>query len=52
MCKEFPNLMQDEFEISMIEELRFSLGFQIKQHIDGIFIGQEKYVKIFLKRSK
>ena len=41
--KEFGELMSMEFEISMIEELTFFLGFQVKQMREGIFISQEKY---------
>jgi hypothetical protein len=35
--------MTDRFEMSMIEELRFFLGFQIKQLEDGTFFSQIKY---------
>ena len=43
MCEEFSGLMQSEFEMSMMGELRFFLGLQIKQESNGIFICQEKY---------
>jgi len=36
--------MRKEFEMSMIGELNFFLGLQIKQCKDGIFINQSKYV--------
>lgn len=49
-CKEFGDLMSKEFEISMIGELTFFLGFQIKQMREGTFISQEKYTKDLLKR--
>jgi len=52
MCEEFSSLMQNEFEMSMMGELGFFLGFQIKQHPNGIFISQEKYVKDILKKYK
>ncbi|KAK2388390.1 putative mitochondrial protein [Trifolium repens] len=52
MCEEFSNLMQSEFEMSMMGELRFFLGLQIKQQEDGIFICQEKYIKDLLKKYK
>ena len=42
--------MQGKFEISMIGELKYFLGLQIKQQKDGIFIHQEKYAKDLLKR--
>jgi len=44
--------MQSEFEMSMMGELGFFLGLQIKQHPNGIFISQEKYVKDILKKYK
>ena len=42
--------MSKEFEMSMIGELKFFLGLQIKQTKDGIFINQSKYIKELLKR--
>jgi hypothetical protein len=51
-CKEFGELMSKEFEMSMIGELTFFLGFQVKQMSEGIFISQEKYTKDLLKRFK
>ncbi|KAK2989895.1 hypothetical protein RJ640_019478 [Escallonia rubra] len=39
-----------EFEMSMMGELTFFLGLQIKQSKDGIFINQAKYTKKLLKR--
>jgi len=44
--------MQSEFEMSMMSEIGFFLGLQIKQHPNGIFIGQEKYFKDILKKYK
>ncbi|GJX93437.1 retrovirus-related pol polyprotein from transposon TNT 1-94 [Tanacetum coccineum] len=41
--------MHDEFEMSMMGELNFFLGLQIKQLEDGIFFNQSKYVKEMLK---
>ena len=38
--------------MSMIGELTFFPGFQIKQMKEGIFISQEKYTKDLLKRFK
>jgi predicted aconitase with swiveling domain len=49
-CKEFGELRSKEFEMSMIEEFTFFLGFQVKQMREGIFISQEKYTKDLLKR--
>ena len=51
-CKEFGDMMSREFEMSMIGELTFFLGFQIKQLDEGTFICQEKYTKDLLKRFK
>ena len=36
--------------MSMIGEIAFFLGFQVKQIREGIFISQEKYPKDLLKR--
>ena len=52
LCQEFAKVMQNEFEISMMGELTFFLGFQIKQMKEGIFISQEKYTKKILKRFR
>ncbi|GJV48937.1 retrovirus-related pol polyprotein from transposon TNT 1-94 [Tanacetum coccineum] len=38
------------FEISMMGELNFFLGLQIKQLEDGIFFNQSKYIKKMLKK--
>ena len=38
--------------MSMIGELTFFLGFQVKQMREGIFISQEKYTNDLLKRFK
>ncbi|KAE8707081.1 hypothetical protein F3Y22_tig00110387pilonHSYRG00804 [Hibiscus syriacus] len=43
-------LMQSEFEMSMMGELSFFLGLQIKQRKDDIFINQAKYIKDMLKK--
>jgi hypothetical protein len=42
--------MTNGFEMSMMGELRFLLGFQIKQLEDGIFISQTKYTYDILKK--
>nr|GEX62032.1 putative ribonuclease H-like domain-containing protein [Tanacetum cinerariifolium] len=44
-CDEFKVLMKGEFEMSVMGELKFFLGLQVKQLHDGIFISQDKYVK-------
>ncbi|GKA48917.1 retrovirus-related pol polyprotein from transposon TNT 1-94, partial [Tanacetum coccineum] len=50
MCDEFSKIMHDEFEMSMMGELNFFLGLQIKQIEDGIFFNQSKYIKEMLKK--
>ncbi|XP_039122090.1 uncharacterized mitochondrial protein AtMg00810-like [Dioscorea cayenensis subsp. rotundata] len=42
--------MQEEFEMSMVGELNYFLGFQIKQCKEGIFISQTKYAQNLVKR--
>jgi len=43
-------MMQEQYQISMMGELKFFLGLQIHQQRNGIFISQEKYLKDFLKK--
>ena len=45
LCEEFVAAMQGEFEMSMMGELSFFLGLQVKQTKDGIFPCQSKYCK-------
>ncbi|KAF7146057.1 hypothetical protein RHSIM_Rhsim04G0138000 [Rhododendron simsii] len=42
--------MQGEFEMSMMGELNFFLGLQIKQTNEGILINQAKYAKELIKK--
>jgi hypothetical protein len=42
--------MTDRFEMSMMEELKFFLGFEIKQLEDGTFLSQTKYTHDILKK--
>ncbi|WRX18654.1 Reverse transcriptase [Theobroma cacao] len=42
--------MQGEFEMSMMGELKYFLGLQIKQSEKGIFINQERYTHDMLKK--
>jgi hypothetical protein len=44
------SLKSTEFEMSMIDELNFFLGFQIKQMDHGTFVFQDKYLKDILKK--
>ena len=50
LCQEFAKLMQSEFEMSMMGELNFFLGLQIKQTKEGISINQAKYTREILKK--
>jgi len=50
LCEEFLAAMQGEFEMSMMGELFFFLGLQVKQSKDGIFLSQTKYCKEILKK--
>ncbi|KAG9459176.1 hypothetical protein H6P81_003684 [Aristolochia fimbriata] len=48
--RQFFKHMQEEFEMSMVGELAYFLGFQIKQRVDGIIISQEKYARNLVKK--
>jgi len=50
LCEEFALSMKGEFEMSMMGELTFFLGLQIKQSPKGIFICQTKYTKELIKK--
>ncbi|GJU25438.1 retrovirus-related pol polyprotein from transposon TNT 1-94 [Tanacetum coccineum] len=50
LCDDFAKIIHDEFEMSMMGELNFFLGLQIKQMEDGIFFNQSKYIKEMLKK--
>ncbi|GJS52539.1 retrovirus-related pol polyprotein from transposon TNT 1-94 [Tanacetum coccineum] len=50
MCDEYAKIMHDEFEMSIMGELNFFTGLQIKQMEDGIFFNQSKYTKEMLKK--
>nr|GEW37484.1 hypothetical protein [Tanacetum cinerariifolium] len=50
LCKSFKKLMKDKFQMSLIGELTFSLGLQVKQKKDEIFISQDKYVAEILRK--
>ena len=47
---EFSECMKGEFEMSLIGELIYFLGLQIKQTKGGIFFNQSKYTKEILKK--
>jgi hypothetical protein len=42
--------MIQKIEMSMMEELKYFLGFQIKQLQEGTFICQSKYIQDILKK--
>jgi hypothetical protein len=42
--------MTDKFEMSMMGELEFFLGFEVKQLKGGTFVNQAKYTQDMLKR--
>jgi hypothetical protein len=47
---EFAKLMTDKFEMSMMGELKFFLGFEVRQLRRGTFINQAKYIQDMLKK--
>jgi hypothetical protein len=49
-CDEFSKIMTDRFKMSIMGELTFFLGLQIKQVEDGTFISQTKYTRDILKK--
>jgi hypothetical protein len=48
----FVDDMRREFEMSMIDELQFFLGLQIKQSMEGTFLHQDKYTKDIVRKFK
>nr|GEY88234.1 uncharacterized mitochondrial protein AtMg00810-like [Tanacetum cinerariifolium] len=50
LSTEFEQLMHNRFQISSMRELTFFLGLQVEQRKDGIFLSQEKYVSVILKK--
>jgi hypothetical protein len=49
-CEEFRKMMTNEFEMSIIGELSYFFGLQIKQLKNGTFESQGKYIKDMLKK--
>jgi hypothetical protein len=49
---EFARLMTNKFEMYMMGELKFFLGFEVRQLRGGTFINQAKYKQDMLKRFK
>nr|GEV61173.1 hypothetical protein [Tanacetum cinerariifolium] len=50
LCKSFEKLMKDKFQMSLMRELTFFLGLQVKQKKDGIFISHDKYVAEIVRK--
>jgi hypothetical protein len=46
----FQEMMESEFQISMMGELTFFLGIQVKQMKQGTFVHQAKYRKDLMKK--
>jgi hypothetical protein len=46
----FQEIMENEFQMSMMGELTFFLGIQVKQTKEDIFIHQAKYTKDLMKK--
>jgi hypothetical protein len=46
----FQEMMENEFQMSMMGEITFFLGIQVKQMKQGIFIHQAKYTKDLMKK--
>jgi hypothetical protein len=51
-CEEFSRIMIHKFEMSMMGELKYFFGFQIKQLQEGTFICQTKYIQDILKKFR
>jgi hypothetical protein len=49
-CEELSRIMIQKFEMSMMGELKYFLGFQIKQLQEGTLISQTKYIQDILKK--
>jgi hypothetical protein len=49
-CEEFRKMMANEIEMSIIGELSYFYGLQIKQLKNGTFVSQDKYIKDILKK--
>jgi hypothetical protein len=43
-------MMENEFQMSMMGELTFFLGIQVKQMKQGTFVHQDKYTKDLMKK--
>ncbi|WVZ76059.1 LOW QUALITY PROTEIN: hypothetical protein U9M48_024061 [Paspalum notatum var. saurae] len=50
LVSSFAEQMSREFEMSLMRELQFFLGLQIKQGLEGTFVHQAKYTRDILKK--
>jgi hypothetical protein len=50
LVSRFQEMMENVFQMSMVGELTFFLGIQVKQTKEGIFIHQAKYTKDLIKK--
>jgi hypothetical protein len=49
-CEKFSKIMIQKFEMSMMGELKYFLGVQVKQLQEGTFISQTKYIQDILNK--
>jgi hypothetical protein len=49
LVSRFQEMMESEFQMSMMGELTFFLGIQVKQMKQGTFVHQAKYTKDLIK---
>jgi hypothetical protein len=50
LVSRFQKMMESEFQISIIGELTFFLGIQVKQMKQGTFVHQARYTKELMKK--
>jgi hypothetical protein len=50
LVSSFQEMMEKEFQMSMMGELTFFLGIQVKQTKQGMFVHQAKYTKDLMKK--
>jgi hypothetical protein len=50
LVSRFQEMMESEFQMSMMGELTFFLGIQVKQTKQGTFVHQAKYTKDLIKK--
>jgi hypothetical protein len=50
LVSSFQAIMENEFQISMMGELTFFLGIQVKQTMEGTFVHQAKFMKDLIKK--